>query len=75
LGYKQGACRCCEADSNGEVFIKAQRRFLLSLITLRIQRYAPRYAGCDFGNKLIREEVIFVRKVKLSFMRLLYNYH
>lgn len=35
----RGLVLSCEADPTGEVFIKAQRRFLLSLITVRIPVY------------------------------------
>jgi hypothetical protein len=71
----RGLCLNCEASYTEEVFIKAQRRFLLSLITISLASLLVKFLFCDSGIKLVREGVRIVRKVKLCFMWFFYNYY
>lgn len=48
----------------GEVFIKALRRFLLSLMTRYMD--SSKYTYGDCGNFLISEAVILVKKAELA---------
>jgi len=55
------------------IFIKAQRSSLLSLINKRASIFLVKRVGPNFGNFLIRDEVIVVRRIRNTLMWLFYK--